>query len=135
MRLAQTQTSSSLKLRIRVAYRILISLHWMALAAVGQLTTHIAHYCVSEEELCKLDNSADIFNALSDLPGTIDDVEKLLEVRVHRIFGNTQCFVKYADAFNTVERKRECNSSGLPTSGLITNSELCHRLWYAIDCH
>ena len=35
---------------------------------------------VSEEELCKLDNSADIFNALSDLPGTIDDVEKLLEV-------------------------------------------------------
>ncbi|KAF0302191.1 Small G protein signaling modulator 3 [Amphibalanus amphitrite] len=38
---------------------------------------------MKEEELCKLDNSADIFNALSDLPGTIDDVEKLLEVSFH----------------------------------------------------
>ncbi|XP_037091699.1 small G protein signaling modulator 3 homolog [Pollicipes pollicipes] len=36
-----------------------------------------------ESELCKLDNSADIFNALSDIPGTIDDVEALLEVSFH----------------------------------------------------
>ncbi|XP_072029741.1 small G protein signaling modulator 3 homolog isoform X2 [Amphiura filiformis] len=35
---------------------------------------------LKEEELLELENSAQIFNALSDLPGEVDDVDKLLEV-------------------------------------------------------
>lgn len=35
---------------------------------------------MKEPHLKSLENSAQIFNALSDTPGDIDDVEKLLEV-------------------------------------------------------
>lgn len=35
---------------------------------------------MKEPQLKLLENSAQIFNALSDIPGDIDDVEKLLEV-------------------------------------------------------
>lgn len=35
---------------------------------------------MKEPQLKALENSAQIFNALSDIPGEIDDVEKLLEV-------------------------------------------------------
>lgn len=35
---------------------------------------------MKEPQLKSLENSAQIFNALSDIPGEIDDVEKLLEV-------------------------------------------------------
>lgn len=37
---------------------------------------------MKEPHLKSLENSAQIFNALSDIPGDIDDVEKLLEVCV-----------------------------------------------------
>lgn len=36
---------------------------------------------MKEPHLKSLENSAQIFNALSDIPGDIDDVDKLLEVR------------------------------------------------------
>ncbi|XP_071813301.1 small G protein signaling modulator 3 homolog isoform X2 [Apostichopus japonicus] len=35
---------------------------------------------LKEEELLKLDNSASIFNALSDMPSKVDDVERLIQV-------------------------------------------------------
>lgn len=35
---------------------------------------------IKEEELKQLENSAQIFNALSDIPGDIDDVDQLFEV-------------------------------------------------------
>lgn len=37
---------------------------------------------IKEPHLKTLENSAQIFNALSDIPGDIDDVDKLLEVGV-----------------------------------------------------
>jgi hypothetical protein len=36
----------------------------------------------SEPDLRQLENSAEIFNALSDIPGDIEDVEHLLDVRM-----------------------------------------------------
>jgi hypothetical protein len=36
----------------------------------------------SEPDLRQLENSAEIFNALSDIPGDIEDVDHLLEVRM-----------------------------------------------------
>lgn len=41
---------------------------------------------MKEPYLKTLENSAQIFNALSDIPGDIDDVETLLEVIFNFIF-------------------------------------------------
>lgn len=38
---------------------------------------------MKEPQLKELENSAQIFNALSDIPGDIDDVEKLFEVVIY----------------------------------------------------
>lgn len=38
-----------------------------------------------EPQLQQLENSAQIFNALSDIPGDIDDVDKLFEVRIYSL--------------------------------------------------
>jgi hypothetical protein len=35
-----------------------------------------------EPDLMQLENSAEIFNALSDIPGNIEDVDHLLDVRM-----------------------------------------------------
>ena len=35
-----------------------------------------------EPDLMQLENSAEIFNALSDIPGDIEDVDHLLDVRM-----------------------------------------------------
>ena len=37
---------------------------------------------LQEQELQSLDNSAQIFNALSDVPGDVEDVDDLIEVVV-----------------------------------------------------
>ncbi|XP_041474245.1 small G protein signaling modulator 3 homolog isoform X4 [Lytechinus variegatus] len=39
----------------------------------------LAMFKMKEEELLSLDNSAQIFNALSDLPGVVDDMDKLVQ--------------------------------------------------------
>jgi len=39
----------------------------------------------SEADLKQLENSAQIFNALSDIPGDIDDVDQLFNVSVFLI--------------------------------------------------
>lgn len=36
---------------------------------------------MKEPQIKQLENAAQIFNALADIPGEVDDVEKLLEVR------------------------------------------------------
>jgi hypothetical protein len=36
--------------------------------------------CLQEGELVMSDNSAQIFNALSDVPGDVQDVDELIEV-------------------------------------------------------
>jgi len=45
---------------------------------------------LQEDVILKLDNSAQIFNTLSDIPGDVTDAEQLLEVRcsVHVQFRN-----------------------------------------------
>lgn len=54
---------------------------------------------MKEPHLKSLENSAQIFNALSDTPGDIDDVEKLLEVCVFYCVIQTKffnfCFIFY----------------------------------------
>lgn len=42
---------------------------------------------MKEEELRTLDNSAQIFNSLSDVPGDVQDVEELIEVS-YRVAGS-----------------------------------------------
>ena len=41
--------------------------------------THLKHF-LQEEELRTLDNSAQIFNSLSDVPGDVQDVDELIDV-------------------------------------------------------
>ncbi|XP_033125705.1 small G protein signaling modulator 3 homolog isoform X2 [Anneissia japonica] len=50
---------------------------------------------MKEEELLELENSAQIFNALSDLPGEIDDVRKLIMVMedIRLVFMQTDCLL------------------------------------------
>lgn len=48
---------------------------------------------MKEPHLKSLENSAQIFNALSDIPGDIDDVEKLLEVCVRKIRFTQECLI------------------------------------------
>ena len=38
--------------------------------------------CLQEGELVMSDNSAQIFNALSDVPGDVQDVDELIQVRL-----------------------------------------------------
>ena len=38
---------------------------------------------MQEQELKTLDNSAQIFNSLSDVPGDVQDVDELMEVTVY----------------------------------------------------
>lgn len=49
-----------------------------------------------EPDLMQLENSAEIFNALSDIPGDIEDVDHLLDVRM---LGKSQhsSFLYYAN--------------------------------------
>ena len=44
----------------------------------------------------KLENSAQIFNALSDIPGAIDDVDQLLKVgTIIKFFSILSCYIYY----------------------------------------
>ena len=43
---------------------------------------------LQEDVILKLDNSAQIFNTLSDIPGEVTDADQLLEVRCHVQFSN-----------------------------------------------
>ena len=49
---------------------------------MGEMRCDVAfkRFCFQEEELSQYDNSAQIFNALSDVPGDVQDVEELIEV-------------------------------------------------------
>lgn len=61
-----------------------------------------------ETELKQLENSAQIFNALSDIPGDIDDVDQLLEVNGNRMNSTEKNFfiqtcLKYIQNFVTLK--------------------------------
>ena len=43
---------------------------------------------LQEPELLKLDNSAQIFNALSDVPGDVQDVDQFIEVIFRLMFAD-----------------------------------------------
>jgi hypothetical protein len=63
---------------IRVLLRIWDMFFYEGSVILFQVT--LAMFKFKEEELLKLENSAQIFNALSDLPGEMEDVDKLIEV-------------------------------------------------------
>lgn len=42
--------------------------------------SYIACYCLQESQLLSVENSAQIFNLLSDVPGDVQDVDELLQV-------------------------------------------------------
>ncbi|XP_033630051.1 small G protein signaling modulator 3 homolog isoform X4 [Asterias rubens] len=63
---------------VRVLLRIWDLFFYEGSVVLFQVT--LAMFKLKEEELLKLENSAQIFNALSDLPGGIDEVDKLIEV-------------------------------------------------------
>ncbi len=63
---------------IRVLLRIWDLFFYEGSVILFQVT--LAMFKLKEKELLKLENSAQIFNALSDLPGEIDEVDKLIEV-------------------------------------------------------
>ncbi|XP_033630049.1 small G protein signaling modulator 3 homolog isoform X2 [Asterias rubens] len=62
---------------VRVLLRIWDLFFYEGSVVLFQVT--LAMFKLKEEELLKLENSAQIFNALSDLPGGIDEVDKLIE--------------------------------------------------------
>ena len=48
------------------------------------------HLYDQEPELKTLDNSAQIFNALSDVPGDVQDVDELIDVSIAYIYNQSQ---------------------------------------------
>ncbi|XP_022092365.1 small G protein signaling modulator 3 homolog isoform X4 [Acanthaster planci] len=62
---------------IRVLLRIWDMFFYEGSIILFQVT--LAMFKLKEEELLRLENSAQIFNALSDLPGEMEDVDKLIE--------------------------------------------------------
>jgi hypothetical protein len=54
----------------------------------------------SEPDLRQLENSAEIFNALSDIPGDIEDVDHLLDVRMFFNASYSTLYLGYANAFH-----------------------------------
>ena len=60
---------------------------WIQCILTFEALTCNCLYVWQEQELCNLDNSAQIFNALSDVPGDVQDVDELIEVTIILIFG------------------------------------------------
>jgi hypothetical protein len=63
-------------------------MNWEILERIGVLEIlifipHLLTICLifQEPEILSLDNSAQIFNALSDVPGDVQDVDDLIQVR------------------------------------------------------
>ena len=48
-----------------------------------QYFNYFFNFLLQEDVILKLDNSAQIFNTLSDIPGDVTDADQLLEVRCY----------------------------------------------------
>ena len=53
---------------------------------------------LQEDVILKLDNSAQIFNSLSDIPGDVTDAEQLLEVWYNVWFSNYRYIFRHKDS-------------------------------------
>ena len=62
-----------------------------------------------EDVILKLDNSAQIFNTLSDIPGDVTDAEELLEVDTLFVYTcNVLSFVLFPEKQNFARTKCHC---------------------------